>query len=412
MWTTPDFMLNVVVVSDFAHVEGGNTAVALSSAIGLAGMGHRVTLFSAIPPVDPTILENGVRVVCTSQHAIGSDPNRIRALIQGIWNWRAARSMGDTLQGLDPRNTVIHVHGWSKSLSSSVIRIALSRKFRVVCTLHDYFSACPNGSFFNYPKNQVCRLQPLSGACVASQCDRRHYGHKLWRVVRQFVQNRFGGMPRDIRHFIMVSEFSGQILKPFLSPGSMIYHVQNPVQASYAEPIDVRSNSAYVMVGRIAQEKGPRLFAEAAHKLGYEAVFVGEGEGRAEVLRICPTARMTGWLSREEVLKQLREARVLVYPSLWYETDGLAVREAAALGIPVIVSDGSAARASVIDGVTGLWFKAGDREDLENKMSAMRDHERVARMGLAAHAHYWEKPRTLERHVKELEETYRKVLSC
>src|SRR5215208_4016452 len=209
-------MLNVVVVSDFAHVEGGNAAVALSSAVGLAGTGHRVTLLSAVGPVEPAVLDSGIRVVCSDQPAIGNDPQRIRALMHGIWNYRAAESMADALQGLDPRNTVVHVHGWTKALSSSVIRVALSRNFTVVCTLHDYFSACPNGSFFNYQKNQVCDLRPLSGACVQSQCDRRHYGHKLWRVARQLVQDRFGGMPRDIRHFITVSEFSGRILRPFL----------------------------------------------------------------------------------------------------------------------------------------------------------------------------------------------------
>lgn len=405
-------MLNIVVVSDFAHVEGGSTAVALSSAIGLAGRGHRVTLLAAVSPIEPTLLDSGIRVVCTQQHAIGDDPQRIRALIQGIWNGKAALSMADALQGLDPRHTVVHVHGWSKALSSSVIRAALSRKFKVICTLHDYFSACPNGSFFNYPSNTVCELRPLSGACITSQCDRRNYGHKLWRVARQFVQNRFGGMPKEIRHFIIVSEFSGRILKLFFSPGSQIYHVQNPVQASYTEPVHTRSNSAYVMVGRITQEKGPHLFAEAANELGCEAVFVGDGDKRANVLSICPSAKVMGWLAREDVTKQLRNARVLVFPSLLYETDGLAVLEAAALGIPAIVSDVSAARVSVIDGVTGSCFKAGDRRDLASKMSAMCDDERVARMGLAAHAQYWKHPRTLDRHVKELEEVYEKVLRC
>ena len=405
-------MLNVVVVSDFGHVEGGNSAVALASAIGLARMGHRITLVSAVNPVEPALLDTGIRVLCTEQHAIRDDPQRVRALIQGIWNFRAAKLMGTALQGLDPRSTVVHVHGWSKALSSSVIRTAVLRGLRVVCTLHDYFSACPNGSFFNYANNTVCHLQPLSPACVFSQCDRRHYGHKLWRVTRQYLQNLFGGMPRDIRHFIMVSEFSGQILKPFFAPDSHMYHVRNPVQVNHTEPVDVSSNSVFVMVGRVAQEKGPRLFAEAAFELGCEAVFVGDGDEREDVVRACPSARVMGWVSREEVTKQLRNARVLVFPSLLYETDGLAVLEAAAMGVPAIVSDVSAARASVIDGVTGLWFKAGDSKDLKDKMSVMRDPKRVAQMGRAAHAHYWKNPRTLERHVRELEEIYHKVLAC
>jgi glycosyltransferase involved in cell wall biosynthesis len=219
--------------------------------------------------------------------------------------------MEDVLSNLDPHQTVVHVHGWTKALSSSVIRAALSRKFKVICTLHDYFSACPNGSFFNYATNTICELQPLSGSCIASQCDRRHYGHKLWRVARQFVQNRFGGLPRELRHFIVVSPFSERILKPFLSPDSHIYHVQNPVHASYQDPVGVEANSAFVMVGRIAQEKGPQLFAEAASQLGCEAVFIGDGDQRADVLRR-PTAKMLGWLAGD-VTAQLKHARALVF---------------------------------------------------------------------------------------------------
>src|SRR5262245_21581992 len=171
---------HVIVVNDFAHVEGGASQVAISSAIGLANRGHQITYLSAVRPVAPELLNSRVRVEITGQHAIVSNPNRMRALIQGLWNRTASRSMEGILRELDPRQTVVHLHGWTKALSSSVIRAALSRRFKVICTLHDYFSACPNGSFFNYPKNRICTLQPLSASCIASQCDRRHYGHKLW----------------------------------------------------------------------------------------------------------------------------------------------------------------------------------------------------------------------------------------
>ena len=88
-------MLNIVVVSDFAHVEGGNSVVALSGAIGLADAGHRVTLLSAVPPIDPAVQKSVFRVVCTGQHAIADDPQRMGALVQGLWNRKAARAMED-----------------------------------------------------------------------------------------------------------------------------------------------------------------------------------------------------------------------------------------------------------------------------------------------------------------------------
>ena len=66
------------------------------------------------------------------------------------------------------------------------------------------------------------------------------------------------------------------------------------------------------MVGRIAQEKGPHLFAEAANELGCEAVFMGDGDQRANVLSLCPSAKVLGWLAREDVTKQLK------MPGSWY----------------------------------------------------------------------------------------------
>ena len=62
--------MNIVVVSDFAHVNGGNAAVALGSAVGLAARGHAVTLFAGAGPVDERILASSIAVICTDQYSI------------------------------------------------------------------------------------------------------------------------------------------------------------------------------------------------------------------------------------------------------------------------------------------------------------------------------------------------------
>ena len=188
----------VIIVNDFAYVEGGASQVALSSASGLGRRGYSVVLFSAVAPAPSVCLEH-VKVVCTQQHEVIHDPVRARAAVQGLWNVTAARELRNLLRGLDPLRTIVHVHGWTKSLSSSVIRTALDTGFMVVCTLHDYFVACPNGSFFNYSTEQICHLAPLSPHCIISNCDRRSYSHKLWRVARQVVQKTSGNMPHGLQ---------------------------------------------------------------------------------------------------------------------------------------------------------------------------------------------------------------------
>jgi len=49
----------------------------------------------------------------------------------------------------------------------------------------------------------------------------------------------------------------------------------------------------------------------------------------------------------------------------------LVVLEAAALGVPAIVADTSAARDLVRDGHTGLWFKGGDALSLRAAMQRL-----------------------------------------
>lgn len=210
---------------------------------------------------------------------------------------------------------------------------------------------------------------------------------------------------------IVVSDFSRRILSPFLPKGTRVHHVRNMIEMTRAEPVESASNKPFVMVGRLSREKGPHLLAAVAHRAGWPVRFVGEGESAAEVRRLAPTATLTGWLSRERVTQELAGARALIFPSLWYETEGLVVLEAAALGVPAVVADSCAARDLVIDGETGLYFRGGDEVSLQSAMARLQDDQFVRRLGRAAHRHYWSQPRLRENHIADLEEVYAQVLS-
>jgi glycosyltransferase involved in cell wall biosynthesis len=401
---------NILVINDFSRVNGGAAQVALSSAMGLAQRGHRVTFFSAVGPDDAAAQAAGVTVVRTDQHDVLEDPNRLRAAIQGIWNAPARKKIRCLLRSLDPMHTVVHVHSWTKALSSSVVREAVEQKFAVVCTLHDYFLACPNGGFFDYQTGRPCGETALSLGCLQRNCDARSYAQKLWRVARQSVQKTFGEMPGGIRHFISVSDFSERVLREYLPANSTIDRVANPIEVVQGEPTRVANNGAFVYVGRLSPEKGAVTFAAAASQLDVAAVFVGDGPDADKIMSIYPKAEITGWLGRDLVARRMRAARALVMPSLWFETQGLVVSEAAAQGVPAIVSDRCAAKESVQNGCSGLWFAGGDPRDLALKMAAMSQTSEVERFGRNAYEKYWANPMTLRRHVDELEELFGRYL--
>lgn len=402
---------NVVIVNDFAHVEGGASQVALSSAIGLAGRNISVKLLTGVGPVDPELERHGVEVYCCDQYDILGDPNRARAVLQGIWNSKAAHELKNILDWCDPASTVVHLHSWTKALSSSVVQMTLKKRYKLLCTLHDYFTVCPNGTLYRFHSKQTCDFRPLSGACLANNCDRRrNYLHKLYRLVRHGIQCTLGRVPRGIEHFVFVSDFSKNILISYLPDQCQCFLVANPIEVEYSKPVDVACNDACVVIGRFSEEKGILPFLEKMQGRGLKVILVGDGECRNDISRVYPFAEITGWVDRPGLNRYLDRARVLVFPSLWYETQGLAVLEAAARGVPALVSDACAARDFVINQITGMHFKGGDFDDLALKLDLMKNDMFVRALGQSAYTHYWEHPCTRDRHTSELIAVYSAVL--
>ena len=398
----------VVVINDFGSVNGGAAQVAIASAAGLARAGLRVDYFCGVGPRDARLEAAGVAVHCLDQLDILHDPKRLRAATRGVWNTRAERELTALLASCDPRSTVAHLHGWTKSLSSSVFHAVNRLRFPLVVTMHDYFAVCPNGGFFDYQSSQICTRRPLGLGCVARNCDARSYPQKLWRVARQAVSETITQLPHDV---IYLSQFSRAILAPYFAPDTCWHEVRNPVLVSRADRVQAEHNAAFLFLGRVAPEKGVLLFAAAARCAGVQARVAGDGPLRAELERAWPEVASLGWLSADAARAELRSARALVFPSLWYEVQPLVLKEALANGIPVIAAEGTAARDAIDPGINGLLFRHGSIESLAHALQRLGDDHVVAAMSARAYHDYWDAPQTLDAHCAELKNVYVRVLA-
>lgn len=399
--------LTVAIVLDHAFVSGGQSRVAFDSALGLKAAGHEPIIFAAVGPIDPELLRSGIDVVCLDQTDLVHNPSKLSAARQGIWNGAAATALGDLISTLPRGRSVVHVHGWAKAQSPAIARPIAASGLPAVYTMHEFFLLCPNGGFFNYRTSEPCHLDPLSGACWATNCDSRSYSRKLWRNARQTVMKDVACLPEVFGDYVLISDLQRQVVGDRLPPQARVHLVSNPIAAENRGPKSDPARGPFTFVGRLSPEKGPLLFAEAARRLGVRPVFVGDGPLRAELAARYPEAELRGWQDQEGVARAMREARALVFPSLWYEGQPLTVLEALALATPVIVSDGCAGRDSVRHGETGLWFRRGDANALAAAMAQLQHNGAVARMSLAAHQLFWRDPPTIARHVREIERIYR-----
>ncbi|WP_303690571.1 glycosyltransferase family 4 protein [Megamonas hypermegale] len=402
--------MKVIILNDYAYINGGAGKIAIDTALGLVKQNIDVTLFSAVGPISE-FLKNvpNLKVICLNQYDILNDPNRLRAIINGIWNFKARKAFENLLRQYDNKETIIHVHGMEKALSSSCINIAVKKGFKVLFHLHEYGIACPNMGFYNYQKQEICKLKPLSWKCIITNCDSRCYLHKCWRVIRQFVQKNIGGVPQNI-HYIYISEFSYKILTPFLNKKNKIFYVSNPIDIQKKERIEVENNEEFIFIGRLVPEKNPVLLAKVASEMKLPVTFIGSGVCENEIKKIYPKAKITGWLDKNSIENILKSARCLVFPSNWYECQPLVVLECLAKGIPCISSKICASSESLIDGETGLLFENNNKNDLMIAIDKMKNDEIIRIMSNTAYNDFWNKDYSLKKYINEIIRIYNSIL--
>ncbi|HEY5139785.1 MAG TPA: glycosyltransferase, partial [Methylococcales bacterium] len=142
-----------------------------------------------------------------------------------------------------------------------------------------------------------------------------------------------------------------------------------------------------ISAGRLSYQKAPWRFWKLSASLFSENsdfIWIGDGELRKQLEGAVAhtTVRVTGWIDRNDLWREMYAADVFVMTSLW-EGMPLTLIEAQAIGLPAIVPDVVGCRDVVIDGVTGFICK-NDGELIEKTRLLVRDAELRVRMGQAA----------------------------
>lgn len=404
--------MRVIILNDFGAVNGGAAQVAITEALGLADQGHEIVFFYGTGPVDARLQRHPhIQIVKADQFDVLDYPKRIRAAVKSTWNFKTANHLRDILSSAPQGETIVHLHGWHRSLSAAVAAVTRQKGFPLICTMHDYFLACPNGGFYNFRTHQPCPLKALSPACLIEHCDPRVYRHKLWRYGRTTVQKYLAKLPNKGMTFISVSDFSRKIIAPYLPPDAPIYDLANPISIPWSPKIEVAKNQGFAYLGRLTLDKGAFLLAEANSDQNFQLTFIGTGDQKEKIQSTAPSAKFTGWLDWEAITSELSRARALIFPTMGYETQGMVVLEAASMGLPAIISNSSAATSWVRDGINGLWFQQGDPEDLRRKMQILEDDDLLSCLSAAAYEQFWQNFHSPDQHINELIEIYQTVLS-
>ena len=351
---------NIIIVYDYGFINGGAAKVAINTAIKLSSNPNfNVFYFCGSGPICDNLTNSNVKCICVGEPDI-NNRGKVKTFFSGIFDHKVYKAFYSFLKDFSPLDTIIHIHGWNHSLSSSILKASNKLHFKQVITLHDYFIACPNGGFLNYKTNQICKLRPLSSACIRCNCDKRSYVQKLWRVIRQKKQKKYLSQNEN---FIFLSKLSKSIIMSNY-PNAHYFYYPNEISRFKYISSGTTGKSSFLYMGRLSKEKGIKLFCEAITKGNYEGIVVGDGELRKVLQTDYPNIQFTGWLDNVEIEKLLPKILALIFPSMWYEVSPLVIPEMLSANIPCIVSDCCASKELIVNNQNGFIFKTGSIDSL------------------------------------------------
>jgi len=188
----------------------------------------------------------------------------------------------------------------------------------------------------------------------------------LWALKRWDI--RTAGR---VNHFVAVSEYIRERIRRAYGRDSTV--IYPPVKTGlYA--LSAQVGDYFLIVSRLAAYKRIDLAIEACNRLRAPLWIVGEGTHGAALRRAAgPTVRFLGRLPQEELSKVLSGCRAFLFPG--EEDFGIAPVEAIAAGRPVVAFGAGGALETVVEGETGLFFRAPTPESL---LEALRRLDRTS----------------------------------
>jgi glycosyltransferase involved in cell wall biosynthesis len=332
---------------------------------------------------------------------------RARAAAQTLWS----RDSHAEAQALIERHRpdVVHVHNTFARLSPSIYWACARRGVPVVQTLHNFRLACPQAMLLR--EGRVCEdcLGRLPLPALRHGCYRGSRAQTAALAGMLVLHRALGTWQHKVTRYIALNDFCRA---KFIAAGLPAHKLRvKPNFVDFAPPRAGTARAGLLYVGRLAEEKGIALLAEALPQVPPARLRVLGSGPLQGLLENQPQATLLGPQPMNRVHAEMATAAALVMPSIWYENFPRTLVEAFAAGLPVIASRIGALAELVVHGETGLLFEPGDAQDLARQIAwAVAHPQALAHMGERARAVY-EAQYTPQRNHALLREIYEEAIA-
>jgi len=298
---------------------------------------------------------------------------RIRAFFTGLYNFNTASRFAELIKKEKP--DIVQIQNVYPLISPVVFKVAHVLGIPLVFRCANYRLFCPSGLMLN--KGEICE-RCVGGKeywCVIKNCETSFF-KSFGYAIRNAYARVSSVITENTTIYYVLSQFQKDKFVSWGIPSNRIVIIPNFIEIKEVDS-EINDLGKYVgYVGRVSQEKGVPLLVDAISKSGNVPLKIaGDYTSMPTLPAVVPTnVTFLGQISMDSLNDFYANARIIVVPSIWYETFGMVVIEAMLHKRPVIGARVGAIQDTIQDGVTGFLFEPGNSDDLASKIRYLWEH--------------------------------------
>ena len=358
--------MKILMVNKFLYPRGGCESYMLYLGEHLAKLGHEVEYFGMYDEKNTVGNSLGAYTQNMDFHSKGLA--RFLYPFKIIYSFEAKKKIMQVIDDFKP--DIVHMNNINFQLTPSIIYGIKSKGISLVQTVHDYQMICPNHLLYNFDKNCPCE-KCLGGShinCIKNKCIHNSLVKSILGVIEAKLYSVLKAYEK-VDLYICPSNFLENKLlsaKAFYKGKTKTIH--NFIDKEKFSNQDCKEEPYILYVGRLSKEKGIENIAKTAKLLPqYDFVIAGNGPDE-DMLMDIPNVKMTGFLTGDKLTELMGNARLLLFPSVWYENCPLSILEAHCMGVPVVAMNSGGMAELIKDGVTGTLINDPTPEGIAAKL--------------------------------------------
>ena len=343
--------MKILMVNKFLYPRGGSESYMLYLGEHLEKMGHQVSYFGMYD--EKNTVGNAAGLYTQNMDFHAKKWERFLYPFKIIYSFEAKKKIMQVIDDFQP--DIVHMNNINFQLTPSIIYGIKKKGIPLVQTVHDYQMICPNHVLYNFDRNTPCE-KCIKGSywnCIKNRCI---HGSLVKSAVGAVEATLFSLLKpyKKVDLFVCPSYFLENKLlsaKKYYQGKTLTIH--NFIDKERFALWDGKEEDCIVYIGRLSKEKGIENIAATA-KLLPQYPFVIAGNGPDEgLLQGIPNVKLVGFLTGDRLTERMRNAKVMLLPSVWFENCPLSILEAQAMGVPVVTMNYGGMAELVREGVTG-----------------------------------------------------------